>query len=336
MTLYDLLERFPTDEACRLHLIQVRWPDGVTCPRCQCQRVSALPKRKQWTCLGCRYRFSAISGTVFENTKIRLRKWFTAILMVMLSKKSQSSLQVNRQLGVSQERCWHMVHRIREMMRETADDREKFTGVVQVDDYYHGGIPRKKNRHKPPFGTCEARKNRAATGRGTLKQPVLGAVHSDTGKIRTAVVRDLTGAEIISHLEQWCDTAATDLHTDEFSPYRKVGRDFRSHEVVKHSREYCRPDGMHTNSIESAWSLFDRAVVGSFHHVSVKHLQKYLSEFESRFNTRNMGHQEFFDLILRRAIGRQLSMRQLVGRPETPTDPQPSAAPVMKSAARRT
>ena len=312
MTLFELMERFPDDETCRQHLIQIRWPNGVRCPRCDSDRTSALPKRKQWTCCACRYRFSAISGTVFENSKIKLRKWFSAILLLIVSKKSQSSLQMNRQLGISQECCWHMCHRLREAMREDGTDRDAFTGTVQADDYYHGGAPRKPNQRKKPFGV-DGRKTAKNVGRGTLKQPVLGAVQSETGKVRTAMVKDLSGNEIAKHLEQWCDTDNTDLHTDQYHPYRPVGRKFKSHEVVNHSQEYVRKDGMNTNAIESAWALFDRAVVGSFHHVSRKHLPKYLAEFDSRFNTRDVEPEVYFDVILRGAIGRRLSKKQLVG-----------------------
>lgn len=298
MSLVELLERFPTDEACRQHLIQMRWPGGVKCPKCQCDRVSELKGRKQWTCLGCRYRFSATAGTIFHKTHIRLRKWFMAIFIVLNAKKGVSSLQLRRELKISQECCWHMVHRIREAMREGSTDL--FKGVVQMDEHYTGGRPR-KGSGKPSL-----------RGRGTNRPIVIGAVEKDSGKVRTAHVGDVKKETMLSFAETVIDHANTDLHTDQLKSYNKLGELCRSHGVVDHSDWFVSPSGVHTNGAENAWSLFARAVMGSFHRISRKHLHRYLSEFDARFNARKDDSGLFFDRIVRQANGRRLTHSALV------------------------
>jgi transposase-like protein len=316
VTLYELLDVYPSNEHCRQKLIQIRWPNGVICPRCECAKVSEVKGRKQWTCLGCRYRFSAVSGTVFENSKLALKKWFTAILLLIVSKKSQSSLQVNRQLGISQECCWHVLHRLREAMREGTGERDKFTGTVQMDEYYAAGSMRKPNRHATEWGESTNRRRESAQALARRdQQPVVGMLHVESGKVRTAHVPQVNNRRLMEKALEWCEPAMSELHSDEAKAYHRVGKQFAAHEVICHNREYVRPDGMNTNAVESVWSLFSRSIVGSFHRISTKHLPLYLAEFESRFNSRDIDHEQFFDLILKRSVGRKLPLRQLVGAP---------------------
>ena len=284
MSLFELIERFPDNESCRQHLISIRWPDGVKCPRCNCDRVSELPKRKQWTCLACRYRFSATAGTIFQKSHIGLRKWFMAIFIVLNAKKAISSLELNRQLKISQECCWHMLHRIREAMRE--EDRELFSGIVQMDEHYSGEIPRRGSK-----------KPKGETGRGTKRPIVLGALEKETGKVRTAHVSDVKKATMITFARQHVNLPNTDLHTDQLRSYNALGRMCRSHGVVDHSDWFVTTNGVHTNGAENAWSLFARAVMGSYHKISRKHLHRYLDEFDARFNARNLNSTVFFNSI---------------------------------------
>lgn len=304
MSLIELLERFPDEESCRQHLIAMRWPEGVKCPRCECQRVSALPKRKQWTCLGCRYRFSATTGTIFHKSHIRLRKWFMAIFIVLNAKKGISSLQLNRELKISQECCWHMIHRIREAMRESRDNL--FSGIIQVDEYYHGGRPR-----QPAIKPVRFVDERRTFVRDNI--PVLGFYEAESGTVRTEVIADAKRETIQEAMTNDIDFPNAELHTDEMKSYTKIGRLCRAHRIVCHSERYVAPDGTHTNNIENAWSLFNRAVVGSFHKISTKHLHRYLSEFDSRFNSRRQSSTAFFNRILQQSEGRRLSRRCLVG-----------------------
>jgi transposase-like protein len=298
VNLIQLLEQFPDNEACRRHLVQIRWPEGVKCPRCGCDGVSELKARKQWTCLECRYRFSATAGTIFHKTHIGLRKWFIAIFIVLNAKKSLSSLQLKRELKISQECCWHMVHRIREAMRENGADL--FQGVVQMDEHYSGGLPRPEEKGK------------VKAGRGTDRPVVIGAAEVSTGRIRTKHVPNAKKETIQEMAAKWLDVPNVDLQTDQFRSYTVLGRMCKSHEIVDHRIWYTR-GSISTNRCENAWSLLARAMMGSFHHVSKKHLHRYLSEFDSRFNSRRDDLGLFFDRVLGQANGRRLSHDQLVG-----------------------
>lgn len=301
MNLLEIIRLFPTDDACRSHLEKIRWPHGVVCPRCDRTRTSPLKSRKQYTCLNkdCRYRFSVTVDTIFHRSHIPLTKWFLAIYLMSDAKKSVSSLQLHRELKISVECCWHMCHRIREAMRED-HHAAIFKGIVQVDDYYVGGEPRPEDRRP------------LKRGRGTTKQPIVGAVEKQTGKVRTAVVPNLKGKTIVAVMANWMDLQNTELHSDEWKGYNKLGRMCEPHKVVNHSEWYVTKEGVHTNGIENAWSLFARGIMGAFHHISVKHLPRYLAEFDSRFNARDENG-TYFDRILGNAEGRRLEMRTLVG-----------------------
>lgn len=308
MNLFELLDTFPTDDACREHLEKVRWPDGVKCPRCQTDKVVRLVKRKQFSCKAkdCGYRFSATTDTIFHASKLPLRKWFTAIYILSNAKKSISSLQLARELKVSNECAWHLCMRIREAMRENHADL--FRGVVQVDEFYHGGDARNRNAGRRGLPSVR--------GRGTDKQPILGAVEVSTGRIRTAVITRASSGVLARTLQKWFNPSGVELHSDEWRGYNLIGEKCKEHRTVKHAVEYMATDGTHNNNVESAWSLFNRSVIGSFHKISVKHLPRYLGEFDSRFNARKENG-TYFPRIVRQCIGRRLSMKTLVGEPES-------------------
>ena len=185
-------------------------------------------------------------------------------------------------------------------MREDHSPAELFDGIVQVDDYYHGGDPRPEEK-----GTL-------TRGRGSEKKTtILGAVESDSGKVRTAHVPRLTQAEVADTLDDWLDLEKTELHSDKFSGYGKIGRMAKRHRKVNHDVWYVTKDGVHCNAVENVWSLFSRAVMGSFHHISRKHLHRYLAELDSRFNSRNDDVETFFNRILRQGNGRTLTLSSL-------------------------
>jgi len=303
VNLLELLDSYPTSDACREHLERVRWPDGVRCPRCNSDKIARLRKRKQFSCKSkdCGYRFSVTTDTIMHASKISLRKWFAAIYLMSDAKKSVSSLQLARELRISNECAWHMCMRIREAMREAHTDL--FRGVVQCDEYYHGGDSRNRKYDRHPY--------RQERGRGTSKQPILGAVETSTGRIRTAPISSASSGVLLRTLKQWLKFSGVELHTDQWRPYGRVGRLCKTHKTVNHSIEYVTAGGVHNNHVESAWSLFNRSVIGSFHKISVKHLPRYLGEFDSRFNARQENG-TYFPRILRQCVGRRLPMNELV------------------------
>lgn len=195
-----------------------------------------------------------------------------------------------------------MLHRIREAMRE--DHGFMFTGIVQADEYYHGGELRPEDR--------KTREKQKKTGRGTDKQPILGVYEMRSRTIRTTVIDDIKSETIQDAMEEDVFLEGTELHTDELRSYLPIGLECRKHRVVNHSDWYVSRDGAHTNHVENAWSLFARAVMGSFHYVSRKHLHRYLDEFDSRFNSRRDDSGEFFNRILKQADGRVLPEKVLV------------------------
>lgn len=301
MNLIELFERFPTEDAARDFLKNVRWPDGVECPKCQCKRISELSARRQFTCLGCRHRFSVTSGTVMHSSKLPLRKWLLCIFMLADARKSISACQIGRQLKISVKRAWHLCHRVRTAMKEDYSQAALFRGIVQADDYYHGGQPRPEERGK------------IKRGRGSQKkQPIVGIVESSSGRVRTAVVENTGRNALRETLEPWLDLPNTELHTDCYHGYKSIGQLANPHKTVDHSVWYVAADGAHCNAVENAWSLLSRASMGTFHKISRKHLHRYLSEFDSRFNSRRDDVGEFMERIIAQGSTRTLGMKELV------------------------
>jgi transposase-like protein len=287
MDLVKLIEQFADEDRCRIYLEQLRWPEGVRCPRCGNDKVKAIQsktyyrtgpkkgqergKRHQYDC-SCGYQFSVKSGTVLQDSHLPLWKWFLATYLMCESKKGMSANQLKRTLGVSYEAAWFLCHRIRSAM---IDDGEPLTGTIEADETYVGG----------KLGEFPSLKE-SARHRRDNKTIVLGAIERG-GKLRVRVAADAKHNTIHGFLGDVVADDAEAIYTDSFRSYRGLADEDTRHEWVNHSAgEYVRGD-VHTNSIESAWSLFDRAVIGSYHKLSTKHLPAYLQEFEFRFNNRD-------------------------------------------------
>ncbi len=287
MNLVKLVEDFADEDRCRVYLERLRWPEGVHCLRCGFDRISRIqsktyyrsgPKkgkergaRNQFDCLSCGYQFSVRVGTVFQDSHLPLWKWFLATYLMCESKKGMSANQLKRTLGVTYEAAWYLCHRIRSAM---IGDGEPLSGTVEADETFIGG---KAGGFKS--------KREAALRRLDNKTVVLGAVERG-GKLRVRVAKDTGQKTIHGFLRDHVDGADV-LYTDSHRSYRHLDRDTAAqHEYVDHSAEEWVRGDVHTNTIESAWSLFDRAVIGSYHKLSRKHLPAYLQEFEFRFNNR--------------------------------------------------
>jgi len=281
MTLKELMATFPTDESCREFLMKRRWPDGVRCPRCdQSETVYKIKLPWKWECSNkeCRkghaYRFSIISGTIYENTKYPLKTWFEVVWQMLNSKKGVSALQIQRQIGCkSYETAWYMCMRLRAAMHDP--EFKQLMGIVEVDETYIGG----KNANRP------LRKRFNLKGRGPVgKTTVIGAI-SRKGNVVCKVIED-TSTETLSRFVRQMVSEKVDLvATDESAGYHKLYQAF-PHKTVDHKAlEYVRGE-IHTNNIESFWALLKRGVVGTYHNVSKKYLPLYLAEFQFRHNNR--------------------------------------------------
>ena len=308
MDLMKLINRFDTDEKCRIALEKLRWPDGVRCVRCGSEKISRNYKRSQFECTPCGYHFSVTAGTIFHDSHLPLRKWFIAIYLLSESKKGMSALQLKRVLGVAYKTAWYLCHRIREAVKDADVSLLGLeSGFVECDEAYIGGNA--KWMHK------KDKKRRADEhGRITGKKVVLGAIERN-GKVRLQA----TGEDRFTReqLREFLKTKLADetkvISTDGHSFYKSTGDDNTIHVAVDHSSgEYVR--GLaHTNTLENVWSLFKRSIVGSYHQISMKHIDRYLDEFEFRFNNRHNPYL-FRDTLMRLLASSTLEYNRLTGK----------------------
>jgi len=286
MTFQQLMEAFPTEDSCRDFLFFRRWPDGKPlCPRCgKADTVYNIALPWKWECSNpdCRsgnaYRFSLTAGTIFENTKVPLLTWFKVLYTMLQSKKGVSSRQIRRMFfgeTSSLHTAWYICHRLRASMHDS--DFQQLMGIVEVDEMYLGG--KQKNRHA---------KDRAKFSGGgsahTGKLTVIGAI-SRKGNVVCQMIEDTSAETLDTFVAKAVADRVTLLATDEGAGYINL-KHFYPHRSVQHrSGEYVR-GSIHTNNIESFWSLLKRGIVGTFHNVSRKYLPLYLAEFQFRHNNR--------------------------------------------------
>jgi len=331
-SLIQTAKSFGTEEQCLAYLEAMRWPDGLCCLRCGSDKVARIvtnettrertnrkgetkevrvPARRLYQCNneGCRYQYSATTGTIFDKSHLPLAKWFMAVALIANAKKSVSAKQMQRDLGVNYRTAWFLDHRIREAMQD--ETLGLFGGTVEVDATFVGGRydPRRKRA---------AYDKQAVAGvmqRGTEGEPSqvkAFPVEREIKKVMTGVVQD--------HI-----APGTDIMTDDHKAYISLGKSGWKHQIVSHSKDEWVRGQVHTQGIESFWSLFKRGLIGSFHSVSVKHLHRYLNEFSFRFNQRES--EDLFALIIMNlAIGSALRYKALIGKTsEGETSQGPSA-----------
>ena len=286
MNLLDVMHRFPTEESCIAHLESIRWGNTPQCPYCESSNVARKKEKDKigrWNCHECKSSFNVLAGTVFQGTHIVLQKWFVGIALIANAKKGLSSYQLSRDIDLNQRSAWYMMTRIRAEMQSNSI---LLQGIIEADETYIGGKPRKHNLHsKRHTSKKEVVPNKR--GRGTRKSPVLGVIQHG-GEVVAQLTPKVTGKAILEFIKKVVDTGKSTLMTDEFASYNTL-TDIMSHNIVNHSKgEYVSADGqVHTNTIEGFWSLLKRAWYGTHHHYKKEYLPLYLAEQCYKYNNRN-------------------------------------------------
>ena len=291
-----------TEKQARRYLEKVRWPNGPVCPHCGSGKKAYLLKGKStrpgvYSCATCRRQFTITIGTVMENTHLPLRTWLMAFSLMCSAKKGISALQLQRDLDIgSYKTAWRMLRQVRKAM-SNIEHGKIFEAIVEIDETYIGGKPRKKNRK-------DSDDKPSKRGRGTKKNPVIGIVDREKKKVYARVSlpnkegKELSGNQLLGILNEICKNNATVI-TDEFTGYSILRKTKYVHLVIDHTKGFV-DDFVHTNNVESFWAILKRGVYGIYHHVSIKYLQNYVNEFCFRFNNRENG--DMFDLVLKQAV----------------------------------
>ncbi len=301
MTLPEVNQLYGTDDRCRELLERLRWPEGVTCPRCEDTRVSRLKTYARYECVGCEYQFTATSGTIFHDSHLPLPIWFLATLLLCEAKKGMSAHQLKRTIwGLhkgSYKTAWYLCHRIRAAMKQV--DAPMLDGTVEMDETYVGG-------RRLGQGCKVGKEN---------KEVVIG-IRQRSGELRFFHASDAKSGTLAKYIRENVSTDVDVLVTDEYSAYPKAminsGIHGSRHETVNHSaKEYVRVGtDIHTNTVESAFSLLKRGIMGSWHKISAKHLQAYLDEMTFRFDRRNRSDL-FIDTLRHMVTADPLTFEQL-------------------------
>ena len=274
MNILDIFQTFKTQEQAIEYLELTRWRGRPTCPYCKSQKVnghaSGDRNHSRWQCQECHRAFAVTVGTIFHGTHIPLQNWFLLLGVMLNAKKSASACQIARDLGMRRPTVWSMMQRVRLAMAHDQEQARLLHGIVEADETYVGGKPRRSNRHDN-----EDRKN--PRGRGTKKTAVIGLVERG-GKVvaRSAKQGELSTKGLSKFIQRFVDAAGTLLVTDEFGGYVRASR-FIRHVTVNHQVEYANGI-VHTNSIEGFWALLKRAWYGQHHHYSKKYMNLYVSE----------------------------------------------------------
>lgn len=302
-TLLDAVRYFSNPETCVSFLAEIRWPNGVACPRAGCGSpevwtIHSKTRGTIWRCKACRKQFTVKVGTIFEDSPLPLEKWLPAFWLELASKKDFSSYQLARAIKVTQRTAWFMLHRIRAVMAEDAS--EKLSGEIEVDETFVGGKERFKHMSK-----------RLRQGRGAVGKAAVMGLLERHGEVRARTVRSTRKHDLHDRIAQHVAPGST-VYSDALRSYDGLG-DSYVHEVIDHAESFVR-GRVHTNGLENFWSLFKRTILGTHHSIEAFHLDHYLDSATYRFNTRKMTDGSRFASALAQADGRRLTYNALTGK----------------------
>jgi transposase-like protein len=280
------------------HFTAIRWRNGAFCPYCGSTKVYNFSDKRTHKCGDCRQRFSIKVGTIFEDSKVPLRKWLMAIWLLTSHRKGIASTQLAKDIEVTQKTAWFMLHRLRHAAM-TKSFNAPLAGSVEIDETFVGGKERNKHASK-----------REHKGRGGVGKAVVMGLIERGGELRAGPVKDTKG-ETLQRVVRANVAVGSNVYTDEAAAYRGLDRDFHHFTVNHGAGEYVRHIHAHTNSIEGVWALLKRQIIGIHHWVSPKHLSRYVNEMSWRYNRREMAEGARVNALIADADGR-LTYRALI------------------------
>ena len=298
---FQLFAMFPDAESARSYFEGRLWPDGATCPVCSSRECVTPRKAGFYRCNTCAEDFTVRTGTVMERSHVPLHKWLYAMYLLVTARKGISSMQLSKEIGVTQKTAWFLLHRLREAC---GGDLDKLRGIVQVDETFVGGLEGNKHKHK-----------KLNLGRGAVGKSIVVGLRDESGAVRAAVIPSTDADSLQGAIHKHVEVGST-IHTDEHAGYLGIeGLFFAKHEQVNHGAgEYVSTTGVTVNAVESVWAVFKRGLIGVYHHVEKKNLKRYVDEFAFRLNDGNVKVHTLdrLDSFVDAIVGKRLTYAELI------------------------